>query len=224
MKTLPADIQRELQPKLKVIWWGRRAVFEVVKEISNGIFWIYIIAGVGYNAAYYTDLDQSYTYWIAVAIAALMAFQHAFLEIMAWKNEIYVVARDEVNGNGRVYKFWGWLTKRHIDKSISADWPTILPENAWYYRLWGYCTGEKMSKIKLSHPDHVYLEGRKISPDFERAIKFIRGYKAPKEDLPPTSLSALAYLHEAKVGGLIKDTAFIENAAKKLISSQIYGE
>lgn len=222
MNSLPPFVQEKLQPRLKVIWWGHRAVFEVVEEVSEGVFRSYIIFGIAWNVHRLAHMD-GFLYWFSVLILLLLGCQKAILEVMMWQNEIYIVARDEVNGGGRIYKFFGWLSKRYIDEAITIQSPTILPEQPWYWRLWGYVTGEQMMKVKLASVNHTYMEGKKISPEFERAIKFIRGYKAPKEDVPVHDLTRLADLKQAMVDGLIdRDTA--RSAAQILIGRVIYGD
>lgn len=219
---IPEFVQQKLQPRLHVIWWGRRAHYEVVEEISNGIFWIYIILGLAYNVDRSTSLGGM-TFWAGVGILLLLATQHAFVEVMTWLNEVYVVARDETNGGGRVYKFFGWLSKRYIDDAITVQSPAIIPEQMWYHRLWGWITGEQMSKIKLASMNHVYIEGKKISPQFEWAIKQVRGFKPPKEEVSPTHLSNLVYLSEGKQTGLLRPK-FAVDAAEALVMKSVYGE
>lgn len=224
MKQLPPFVQEKMQPRLKVIWSGRRATLEVVAEVSEAIFRTYLLAGFAYNVAKYTDLDENGGFYVAIAIVFLFLVQKAFVEVMMWRNEIYVVARDEVNGGGRIYKFFGWLSKRYIDEAITPQSPTILPEQPWYWRLWGWTTGEQMMKVKLASVNHVFIEGKKISPQFESAIKFIRGYKPPKEDLPATSLANLGYLRDAQMSGLITDQRFLQDAVKAVIMRNVYGD
>lgn len=224
MSTLPNFVQEKLQPRLKVIWWGKRCTYEMVEELSNGLFWQYIVFGTAYNISKYGEFD-GWMYWFAVGVIILMASQRALLEVISWNNEIYVVGRDEVNGGGRVYKFWGWPTRRSIDDAITAQSPSISIEDPWYWRLWGWATGEKMSRAKLGSVIHgAYIEGRKISPQFEKSIKFIRGYRPPKEDLPATSLANIGYLQDAKMSGIIRDAKFLEDAARAMISRTVYGE
>lgn len=226
MNQLPIEVQESLQPRLKVIWWGRRAIYEMAEEISEGIFRTWIILSITWwlesNFRLTEDLFNPVGYWLVAVILCLLAAHHALLEVAFWKNEIYVVCLDEQNGGGRVYKFFGWLNKKHIDEPISPASPTVTYDQPWFYRIWGKLTGEQMARISLKSMNHTFLDGQRISPQFEKAIQKIRGGKRVQDDTAPSELKNLQDIQQAVVDGLIpKD--FGQEAAQQIVRRAIYG-
>jgi len=204
------------------MWWGRRATFEVVEEISEAVFRCWIVLSIGLyleSASRLTD----WRIWTVAGILCLLASHHAIVEIMEWQNEIYLVAEDPVNGNGRVYKFFGWLTKKHVDEQITTGSPTILPEKPWYFRFWGWLTGEHMERVSLRTVNHVFLEGRKISPRFQGTIKSVRGYKAKAEPVSAGDLASLREIHMARLNGQI-DLDLDRAASRAIVTRVAFGE
>lgn len=223
---LPQFVTEKLQPKLKVIWWGRRARYEIVEEFSEAIFRVWIIVSIAYDIESNLGLGniQPFNYWLVVFIVCLFAAHHAVVEYYSWRNEVYVVAKDEANGGGRVYKFYGWLSKKHLDEPITPASPTLMYDQFWFYRLWGKLTGEQMVKISLKSMNHTFLDGQRISPQFEKAIQKVRGSKGSAQDeMPPNELRNLEEIKQAFIDGLI-DKKLAENAAETIIRRVVYGQ
>lgn len=209
---------------MKVTWWGRRATFEVVEEASEAIFrtWVAVSAGYAIWPESIFGLDVSpFGWWVAVAIICLLLSNHAIIEIGQWKSEIYIVAKDERSGGGRVYKFTGWFSKKHIDEAILPASPTLTFEQPWYFRWWGWITGERMVRIMLKSANHTFMEGRKISPRFEDAIVSVRGYAPKEQDIEPGDLANLDYIKQAMIDGLIT-AGEAKGAATAIIQRTIY--
>lgn len=230
MKQLPEEIAKQIQPRLTVVWWGRRAVYEIVEEISEDAFRVYIIACIAlFIEPAVTYLAEEFgltasTYWYAVAVACLVFSNRSFREVMYWLNEIYVVARDDVNGGGRVYKFSGWLNKEHIDEPISPSSPTMLFEQSFFQRVWQWVTGEGMVRISLKSQNHTFIEGRRISPLFSRAIKSMIGARPVNGDTKPAlDLSSMEYLQQAALMGFMTEVA-ARDAIQVIVARSVYGE
>lgn len=224
-RKLPEFVTKELQPNVNVIWWGRRATFEVVEEVSEAIFryWIIISAASLVRPLDLASLRADWRIWATALALCILVSRKAFMELVRWQNEIFVVVEDPVNGGGRIYKFWGWQTKRSVDEAITTSSPTILPEKPWFYRLWGWVTGEHMERITLKSVNHTYMDGRKISPRFQGSIKQVRGNKAGKGE-SPENLVSLRDIHFAEqVGGWI-DHLLASELAKVALVKKIYGE
>lgn len=146
---------------------------------------------------------------LAVGIFYIYFWYHALIEIELWRNEIYVVGFDPETGKGRVYKFFVPIGKSHnrfwqvwsrssVDEEITGNSPTPLPEEWWWYRFWGWLTGERMSRIQLKGITGVWLEGKRISPDFEKAIKNVRATQ-PQKSSQPENGSMTYLLHEIRL-------------------------
>lgn len=224
MKALPGEISQKLQPNLKVVWWGRRAVYEIVEEFSEAAFrvWIALSAALWlFESRTRLGLDPV-GFWVAIFIACLLLSNYAIYEFYRWRNEIYIVAMDDVNGGGRVYKFWGWVSKKHIDEPISPNSPTLIFDQGLYYRIWGYLTGEKMCKLSLKSMNHTYLDGERISPRFEKAIQDVRG-GTPSKNETVSELHSLSDIKQALVDNLI-DEKFAREATRAIINRKVFGE
>lgn len=219
-----SEVSRHIKTGMKVVWWGRRATFEIVEEVSEAIFraWIAISAGHMIWPESIFGLDVSpLGWWITVAIICLLLSNHAIIEIGQWRNEIYIVVKDENIGGGRVYKFTGWIGKRHIDEAITPASPTLTFDQPWYFRAWGWLTGEKMSRITLKSANHTFLDSQKISPRFEDAIVSVRGHAPKNQDVEPSDLASLEEIKQAWENGLI-DKRRAKQVAEAIIARAVY--
>jgi hypothetical protein len=180
MKKLPDHIRNKIRPGLTVRWSGRRAVFEVIEEVSEATFRIWIVISIGIAVhQLFPDMDIT-RLAIVIAIICLIAAHRAILELLTWFNEIHVVCADEERDGGRVFKFTGFASQRSFSEPITAAMPTIDVERPWYFRLWGYVTGEKMERVRLYSANHTFLEGRKMHPNFYFALMMVGGSKPLK--------------------------------------------
>lgn len=221
MKTLPEFVTGRLQPNLNVVYWTHRAVFEVVEEVSEAVFRVFIVGWIWWLLVENTDLGLANVSGVAIIVSLLLA-NKAIIEIGRWANEYHVVCEDPINGGGRVYKFYGWFTRSVIDEKIDDNSPTIIITAIWPARLWGWVTGEKMEKVVLKGRNNTYLDGQKVSPRYTAAIKEVRGTPKVKEDLSPTDLRRgrdIAYLRDV---GLL-DHNLARQAATALVNNSIFG-
>lgn len=204
MKTLPTWVQKEIRENTTVQYCSRRAVYEVIEEISEAIFRVFIVCSIA-SVLYRSFEIPLWGILLSTLIVSFMACSKAINEVLSWKNEIYVVVSDEVTNGGRIYKFYGWLNRTYATDAIGPNSPTIMAETTLFYRVWGYLTGEKMEKVRLNSQNHTYLEGRKMSPQFRRTIHAMSGYKSNQQTVNPTGLAAIRDIQFALEHGRIRE-------------------
>lgn len=204
MKTLPTWVQKEIRENTTVQWAGRRASFEVVEEISEAAFRVFIVCSIA-SVLYRSFEIPMWVILLSSFIVSSMLSNKAINEIMLWKNEIYVVVSDDVSSGGKLYKFCGWLNRTYITDAIGPNSPTIASDTSLFYRLWGYLTGEKMERVRLTSQNHTYIEGRKMSPQFRRTIHAISGYKAGQPGQSQANLALVRDIQFAYEHGGIKE-------------------
>lgn len=215
MKTLPTWVQKEIRENTTVQYCSRRAVYEVVEEISEAVFRVFIVCSIA-SVLYRNFEIPLWGILTAGFIVSLMLSSKAINEILSWQNEIYVVVSDEATNGGRIYKFYGWLNRTYVTDAIGPNSPTIISETSLFYRIWGYLTGEKMERVRLNSATHTYLEGRKMSPQFRRTIHAMSGYKAGQQSTNPTNLMAIRDIQFALEHGRIKEQLANEMTAEIL--------
>jgi hypothetical protein len=221
MKAIPEEFRNQIRPGLTVVWWGRRSSFEIVEEVSEAAFYIYLIWSIYVLVHQLFGIETIYPA-IGFLIITIYFSAHAINEMFYWFEEVYIVAADEANGGGRVYKFYGWLYKAYIDEAITSNSPTKICERPFWFRVWKYFTGQGMERVKLHSQNHTFLEGRKMPYAFSRAIDQVSGYKASQiEDAPP-DLRVLPFLQQMVASGLI-DRQLAETAAKETIRKHVFG-
>jgi hypothetical protein len=221
MKAIPEEIRNQIRPGLTVVWWGRRSSFEIVEEVSEAIFhnfWIWGACILAYQMFEFDTMFQA----LGFLIPALLFSGKAINEVAYWLNEIYVVATDEINSGGRVYKFYGWLNKAHIDEAITSNSPTKIAERPFWFRVWRYFTGQGMERVKLHSQNHTFLEGRKMPYAFARAIDQVGGYKSSQLEAMPPDLQAGSLIQQLVFAGLI-GKEFARAAATETIRRHVYG-
>jgi hypothetical protein len=234
MKKLPEKIQNSINPNLIVTYWSRRAVFEVIEEISQSIFNAWAVIGVGLALEdFFLSFDnfQPWVYWLAVGIFTLLASKKGIYEWFLWRNEIYIVARDPRNGNGKVYKFWGWPNLIHVSGSITAGTPTVFVNTGepkarlMFYATWRWLTKENMAKVTLHSLDVNFplLNAQRVNPFLEKAIDQVRG--APPVRSEPSqniTLEQISHITQALTTGLL-DKNEAKRATRHLIFKRVYG-
>lgn len=220
MAQLPERMARELQANTTVLWWGRRATFEIVEEVSESTFWSLIVAYLSYEAGEYFEMEWGW--YVATFLVILLIWHHAIKEILQWWNEVYIVVTDNLNGGGRIYKFSGWPNYRYVNEVITQSTPTVSPSSPLLARLWGWITGEKMIKCELRSQNHAYIEGRKIHPNFVSAINRVRGTPKTIEPMTAGNLQNLAVLDQVRMTGLV-DFRLARQAAHALVSRVFFG-
>jgi len=172
----PERILSELQPDLAVEYWGRRAAFEFIEELADAIFIGWVLGSIFYGLSQLGDRGQLIWQWLVVGAVLIFIWplRMFFFEWLRWRNEIYVVARNDERGGGQVYKFWGAVNYKKLYDPITDRSPTISTAYPVNYRLWGFFTGERMMRIHLSSDNNAFIDGRKVSPELEHAIQRVR--------------------------------------------------
>lgn len=234
MKQLPEAYREKIQSNLTIIWWGRRAFYEVVEELSSAIWWSIFFGLIFTHIGWYYEKWLTWQSLIGATLIFVYIWYYALIELELWRNEIYAVGLDPQTGDGRVYKFfapvgkskirfWEVLSRASIDEAITQQSPAILPHTWWWYRVWGWFTGEKMSKVMLKTPNYVFLEGQRISPEFHKAISYVRSSQPKKQAVAQeTQLGSVADITRAMLAGHITQ----EEAAiytKVLFDRYFYG-
>lgn len=226
MRTLPIRLQKKLPTGARVIYCERRALFEVVEEVSESIYKVLVtericyvmqdfILGLieGIASLFVRNAQVSLVgYYIALAVVLILVAQKGIREIINWNLEIYAVT--EVEGRGIVHKFWD--LNKGISESITEKEPVPSYSQPWYFWLWAFITGEDMYRVYLLSSKHgMYLDGQKISYRFIQAIELMRGTKSPHPEEP--GMDTLKEINYAFSQGLInKDEAF--NITGKVIA------
>lgn len=221
MKSLPEWVTTKLQPNLHIVYWTRRARYEVVEEVSEALFRAGMISWFAWILIENTSLEAANVMAVAL-ICSLYLGHKAILEILRWQNEYHVVCEDPINGGGRVYKFYGFWNRMVIDEKIDDNSPTIIISALGFARLWGWLTGEKMEKVVLKGRNNTYLDGQKVSPRYAAAIKEVRGTPKVKEDLSPTDLRRGNEIIRFRDAGLL-DHRVAKQAIEALVQNNIFG-
>jgi len=220
---LPQNISQQIQPNLKIAWWGRRALFEVVEEVSEAVFRIYMGLAISWS---FFGIVKDYVwptgYAIAVLVVLLLLSQKAIVECYEWYNEIYVVTYDEANGGGRIHKFWGWLSRKAVNEPITGYSPTIFFDQKWYYRLWGKITGEQMTPTVTRSMSQSFIDGKKISPRFAYTIEKIRGAPAAAKQAQVEEMALTQVIRQALYDDLV-DKDYAKKATRTVIDKAVYG-
>lgn len=217
---LPAELASKIQPGLAIEWWGRRAFYEVIEELSDSVWWSIVIVSLLYNLYQVTG---ELRLWFGL-IFLIYPFQGFFFEFLKWKAEVYVVCRNDNQGGGRVYKFSGVLNRKTIDDAVSASGPAATTEEPWNIRLWGRLTGERMQKVHLSSQNNQYVDGRRLPPQFLKAISSVRGAEpVAKEQNLPGTIQAMRELDRARSSGLIPQHEAVAHA-RALAHRLVWGE
>ncbi len=233
MNKVPDKILREIPSHHSVVWWGRRAVFEIVKEITLSIFYLYVGLGLAYSISYEL-IEYDRIYWIFWLIAAVIIINLAKigpLEYLGWANDIYVVTHDQKAGGGRIYHFTGWPYQAAVYGTIGGH---VILKNAnlsWlernFYGVWGKVTGEKMVSLQLKVReivDRPLIDGNRISPALEYFINSIEGQPPPGPTNEPPALnwSNLQQLGPLVAAGLL-DQKTAQGAVRAIVERGIHG-
>lgn len=157
-------------------------MFEVVEEVSEAVFRIFVVSSFFTMLYNLFELKLMYAI-IAALIVCLIVSNRAIGELLSWSHEIFVICENENGGGGRVYKFFGWANQRSQDENITPGFASMDIERPWYFRLWGWITGEKMERVRIFTPNHQgFLEGKKLHPSFAFMLSMVGGGKSGKDD------------------------------------------
>lgn len=173
-KPLPDHVKRYIAPGARIEFWTRRAVFEMVEEFSHSLFRLYLVGSFALAAAYYDLVDTDWPFALAVLVLGLWVLRVAFFEFKRWQHEIHVVTRNEDMPGGQYLRCKGWLNETPIMEPILLGSPTIIAPRRWFYRLWGWLTGEQMVNITLFGRNEVVLSSHKLDPALTEAINRVQ--------------------------------------------------
>lgn len=213
-------VKQEVSENLTIEWMGRRSITEIVEEFTDSVFWgsfiyfIYTLIG-GF-------LPVSFAYVVVFLIVA--TFLPFYIELEKWANEWHIVARDDLDGGGVVYKVWGVLSKSKKISSITKMSPSISTYTSFWYILWGYLTGDQMEKVTLTTDTHTHMDGQRISPSYAKAVGRIKQYKGGKaiKDVQPL-WQILDGLNRAKTTDLL-DPRYASHVAKVMTDRMLYDD
>lgn len=221
-RALPDRIKFALDPQHTVIWWGRRAGLEVVEEISRATFSTLVILFAAIWLNYWFSLSKSQLYWVGVVSLTVWYAKVGIIEVLEWRNEIYVVTQNGNDKGGKIHKFYGWLNHRHISDAITPQSPAVGTSIPFGYRLWRFFTGQRIVNFSIHSANHgAFLNGRKISNQIEWALIMVRGSK-PKQangEVGFEGVDDLIRLHTA--GGISRDE--FKDYSRKLVQKKLYG-
>lgn len=197
MTDLPEYVKQNIMDNQTILTWERRRKYELWEENAYSIWFAIavILMGIDYSCTtryQITRCDFPVQLWTAILIILVYLWWPTVIEHMRWFNEVYVVTQDDQTGNGRFYKFYGIFTKGYIDEPITAQSPTVIPHEHWWYRLWGWITGEKMVRITIKSQNHTYMEARRVSPKLVKSIGLVRSGKV----MPRSTNSDITNLYD----------------------------
>ena len=136
-RELPERMAAEIQPGLAVHYWCRRAFYEVIEELSDAVWWGWVIGSAVYGLYQLTEAESILWGFALLVYPA----SHFLLELERWKNEVYVVARDDDNGGGNDNPGGG------SHPGVSPDGSDSLPGGASMDTVPGYTTIEEMNSV-----------------------------------------------------------------------------
>lgn len=200
-----------------MIWWGRRAFYEVVEELSAALWWSVWVGLIVLHLALEAPKWLTWQSVLAIGFVYIYIWWEALIEIELWRNEIFAVGFDPQTGEGRIYKFfvpvgksksrlltkpWGVFNRGSFEDYITLNSPVPQDETWWWYRLWGWLTGEKMERLKLTSIANTYVEGNRVPPELRNALKYVRSTQPKKQEGPkdPTGY-LLQEIRLAKLSG-----------------------
>jgi hypothetical protein len=220
----PEWVRKEIPAELAIEYWCRRAFFEVIEELSDMIFWSWVI--VSYTFWLYGLVDWLPIFVIGSVLVIIWPGRHFFFEMNRWRNEIHVVARHDEQAGGMYFKFsggfsgWNRNQKKDpiTDRSPSAD----VKKNS-FYRIWGFLTGEQMVRYSLKSDNNQFIDGRKVSPQLDRAVDRVR-FATPRKDIMDLP-NALQWTREfTRLGALgIWNEEEMRHHIDTVVSQQFYG-
>jgi hypothetical protein len=236
MRPLPVEIEQRIPGHMRVIGWWRRAKFEIVEEWSVTLWRIGLILMAARTILLIFEARPGLMFIAAIVIAIVFyAMPKAFFEHFRWLREVYVVCEDTSSDGGfvrgRVYKFIGshifqmkGTTERTSD-AITSSWPATYDKQANWEKAWGWFTKENMVRVNLAGATETYLSGKRVSPDFLKAIERIQGAKPRKlsvEEQPRSLVLLEKILDLANGNDPLIDRADAKAFARDVLVREIY--
>lgn len=173
-KDLPEFARSEVSEHETVVFWTRRAPYEMVEEFSQGLFFIvWYIAGLVMAAV---ALD-----WPGLLAALVLVgwpMWYMISEHLNWEYEIYVVTEYTQDKGGVLYQIVGPWDVKSKAIPINAAFSGLTTHEPLRYRLWGWVTGEHMERVTLSAGPNVVINGSRMPPELRKAINLVKGSPA----------------------------------------------
>jgi hypothetical protein len=187
---IPEKYLNRIPEGLIIEWHGRRKFYEVIEEITDALWYIFLILWV-YRLLIYSGLvAYHWQSFLAVFLCCIVAILPAWLEIEKWYGEYHIVARHSDRDGGVVYKFDGIINPNTVPINISPVMDLTKSEykNNAIYWVWKTLTGNRMEKVNLKTAPNAYaLQDRRIDPGYSLAIERIQHSPAPHrmaKDIP----------------------------------------
>lgn len=219
-KNLPSHFLEEIQPGLSIEWWGRRATYEYIEELSDALFWCWALASLVYGLVL---LLESPSAWWGLLLLVFPA-RHFVMELLKWYDEVYVVCRNDDRGDGEVYKFHGTFTQKKKSDPITNRSPASTTVKPFRYRVWGWLTGEHMERVTLSSDNNIYLKGERVSPQFDKSIRRVRSADTKKDrEKMPDAVSYLREIDRLAIAGYIPQ-AQAKHYVQTILGRVMFGE
>jgi len=220
-RDIPDRIRYGIEPTHSVIWWGRRAGLEIVEEVSRATFSSLVILFIAVHLDQALGLSEfAAFYWVGVALAMTWASGIAIVEILEWRNEIYVVSQNDNDRGGRLYKFHGYISHRKISESITQQSPTVITTIPMSYRIWKFFTNQKIINFSVKTSNHTFLDGRRISNQFEWALIMVRGNNPKDASKDGAGFQGVDGLIKLRMMGGLSDREF-KDASRTVVYREL---
>lgn len=232
MRQMPEKVRKATQGQ-RVVYWGRRKVFEMVEEASDSLIKAFLITLMFGSASVMLDLYDRrpivnpYGWWIVWFIVMLFVLKRFIKEYFEWKYEIYAVSSDD-QGGGRIYQwktpFDGWFEESYFPEPITKTSPNVSQKRGLLYKIWGWLTGEQMCNANIKSANNIEIKGKKVDPKFVRVIEEIQ-MGLHNDGNQPTSLLDLRSGREIErmiEAGLI-EIGLGKQAAETIVRRQVWG-
>lgn len=177
--SLPKHVRVEIGEYETIVYWTRRAVFEVVSEVGQSIFWIWVFG------LFILDASEGMN-WPDLRWMLLFCFPiagYGTWEIIKWYHDIHLVTEFDHQSGGMYRPFWisKMLSYKGKDIPIDKASPDVSHDQPWYVRWWGNITGERMEKVTVTSQSRSYLEGNRVPLALRAAITAVRGSPSSKD-------------------------------------------
>lgn len=221
MFKIPEKYHKRIPEGLLIEWAGRRKFFEVIEELTDSIWYIFIFLWLVRIFYYFEVIDiNSWQIQIGSSLVIIVLSLPAWLELERWLAEYHIVARHSDRDGGVIYKFDGILNASMdpINISPTMDMTVSSYKNNILYTIWVWLTGSRMEKVQLrTAPTKFILADKRIDPGYSDAIGRIQHSPAPhrvSKDIPFwANIDGL--IRASNAGALEKDE--FKDAVKTLV-------
>jgi len=152
----------------KTVYATRRHWYEILPEVSDGIWWGTII-----TVTTFALIDKfSYPRLIALLLLNMYPLAHVIIELIKWNHEWFAVCRD-TNGNGVFFKRHGLFVIKTTRDQIGHINAGLEDTSTWLGRRLGF------ARVQIRTATHSYIEGRLVPKELLVAINKVQ-VKAPE--------------------------------------------